>query len=91
MLIYGSGVITVLAENSTRFPIKLLLTLPVFPLIPSLIDLITLLPVLNSVLGNVAVLLSKYGAISSNVLDYGNHKMIYIILQLGQYSDSNTK
>ena len=38
-----------------------------------------------------SVLLSKYGAISSNVLDYGNHKMIYIILQLGQYSDSNTK
>jgi uncharacterized protein YkwD len=38
-----------------------------------------------------SVLLSKYGAISANILDYGTHKMIYIIFQLGQYSNSNTK
>jgi len=38
-----------------------------------------------------SVLLSRYGAISSNILDYGTHKMVYIVFQLGQYSDSNTK
>jgi uncharacterized protein YkwD len=38
-----------------------------------------------------SVLLSKYGAISSNILDYGTHKMVYIIFQLGQYSDNNIK
>jgi hypothetical protein len=38
---------------------------------------------------NLNVLLCKYGAISVNVLDYGNVKHISCILHLGYYVDTN--
>jgi hypothetical protein len=36
-----------------------------------------------------SVFLTKYGAISANVLDFGDHKKVYIIFQTGFYSNSS--